>query len=221
MWDEEPTASEISEIYFEVWYKEKEPDEEENPLYNTTSTGRYTALLRAGTAKTAIAASRADQSKTLFKAPDVNNKSPTTYDTEDLGLTKLGTVTMSRVGSEWKIVKSNTTALTVSDGKIVGLSKENVYYIIEQTGTSNKTLTKGGKETAFYPYKYENNGEGFVEDADELTITAKNAKSEEEAVELPESGGSGTHTYYTVGGILLLLSAAGYVTAKRRRRSDG
>ena len=53
-------------------------------------------------------------------------------------------------------------------------------------------------------------------------ITIKNTPTESpSSTTLPTSGGSGTRIYTTIGGILLLLSAAGYVTAKRRRRSDG
>ena len=52
------------------------------------------------------------------------------------------------------------------------------------------------------------------------TVTITNTKVSE-SVELPTSGGTGTRIYYTVGGLLLLLSAAGYITMKRRRWSDG
>ena len=52
-------------------------------------------------------------------------------------------------------------------------------------------------------------------------ITIKNTPTESPSVELPTTGSTGTRIYYTIGGILLLLSAAGYVTAKRRRWSDG
>lgn len=50
-------------------------------------------------------------------------------------------------------------------------------------------------------------------------ITIKNTPTESpSSVELPESGSTGTKIYYLTGGILLLLSAAGYITYTKRRR---
>ncbi len=52
----------------------------------------------------------------------------------------------------------------------------------------------------------------------DATIRIKNTLNQiPSSTTLPESGGSGTCIYYTIGGLLLLLSAAGYTTFKRRR----
>lgn len=48
-------------------------------------------------------------------------------------------------------------------------------------------------------------------------VTIRNTPKESPTVELPESGGTGTRPAYEIGGILLLVSAIGYLTYKRRR----
>ena len=119
--------------------------------------------------------------------------------------------------------------ISASDNWQISLSDLPMYYI-----------NNGSVETYYYWAEEIEGNSGYITsysftDADENTDYSINAfKSGEaairitntlnqipESVELPESGSTGTRIYYTIGGILLLLSAAGYVTAKRRRWSDG
>ena len=98
-----------------------------------------------------------------------------------------------------------------------------LYYISEVTGNNGYVQGKTSSDN-YYPCQYDGNTGVNLSDDSDHTIVVHNKKTDEEipdSVTLPESGGRGTRIYYTVGGILLLLSAAGYVTMKRRRWSDG
>ena len=83
-------------------------------------------------------------------------------------------------------------------------------YFIKETATD-----------AFIPVAYSTSAQG-AELSDVLTqLELTNASQQNDTpVELPESGSTGTKVYYTVGGVLLLLSAAGYTMIKRRRWYD-
>ena len=88
------------------------------------------------------------------------------------------------------------------------------YYIVEdETGLNG-----------YIPWDYSGNNGSTLRANGKATYTVYNGRNDEEtppeSVELPESGGSGTTLYYTISGILLMLSAVGYVTIKRRRWSD-
>ena len=73
---------------------------------------------------------------------------------------------------------------------------------------------------AFIPVAYSTSGQG-AELSDTLTqLSLTNASQQSESTTLPESGSTGTRIYYEIGALLLLLSAAGYITIKRRRWYD-
>ena len=48
-------------------------------------------------------------------------------------------------------------------------------------------------------------------------ITVMNTKNESDSVTLPETGSTGTKAWYIAGGVMLLVSAAGYLLYRRRR----
>jgi len=88
------------------------------------------------------------------------------------------------------------------------------YYWVEEINSPNYkasySFTDGDSETD-YSINAANPGANPL-------ITIKNTPTESPSVELPESGSTGTKIYYLTGGILLLLSAAGYITYTKRRR---
>lgn len=67
-----------------------------------------------------------------------------------------------------------------------------------------------------YIASYKNNGINAVSAAGTQTITITNTKDTSPPT-LPEAGSTGTKFYTAIGGIMLILSAAGYTTIKRRR----
>jgi LPXTG-motif cell wall-anchored protein len=67
-----------------------------------------------------------------------------------------------------------------------------------------------------YIASYDNNGINAVSAAGTQTITITNTRDTSPPT-LPEAGSTGTKFYTAIGGIMLILSAAGYTTIKRRR----
>ena len=67
-----------------------------------------------------------------------------------------------------------------------------------------------------YIASYENNRINAVSAAGTQTITITNTRDTSPHT-LPEAGSTGTKFYTAIGGIMLILSAAGYTTIKRRR----
>ena len=110
------------------------------------------------------------------------------------------------------ITKDNGWKSYVIDGLPLNDGNGHNYrYFIKETSTGS-----------YIPIAYTSNGlELSRYSTTRLALTNVVEETGPDSVELPESGSTGTRIYYTVGGILLLLSAAGYVTAKRRRWSDG
>ena len=116
---------------------------------------------------------------------------------------KLPDITITK-DNDWK--SDVIDELPLNDG-----NGHNYRYFIKETSTGS-----------YIPIAYTSNGlELSRYSTTRLALTNAVEETEPDSVELPESGSTGTRIYYTVGGILLLLSAAGYVTAKRRRWSDG
>lgn len=77
-------------------------------------------------------------------------------------------------------------------------------------------------DTANYiPISYAENDKQLVKDS--VTVLALENYTEEtesSSTTLPETGGRGTAIYYTIGGLLLMLGAVGYVTIRRRKWSN-
>ncbi len=109
------------------------------------------------------------------------------------------------VSNGWEYSLSNLP-ITSEDG-----AEQYYYWAIEEDVSGYKASYKfddGGGETV-YAINASKLGNG--------EITIRNTKIESVSVILPETGGRGTRIYYTAGGLLLMLSAVGYVTFKRRK----
>ena len=80
-----------------------------------------------------------------------------------------------------------------------------------------KEVTTSVTSEKYIPISYDVNGLVLDSSQDtELRLTNK-SKSQPDSSTLPETGGRGTKIYYTIGGLLLMLGAVGYVTIRRRR----
>ena len=110
-------------------------------------------------------------------------------------------------GIEWLEIAKNLPVYGYENGQW----KTYFYWAEEVTTgsfTASYTFDDNASETK-YSIK--------ASDAGDALITIKNTVSETGSMELPESGGPGTKLYCWAGGLLLLLSAAGYLTIKHRR----
>lgn len=106
--------------------------------------------------------------------------------------------------NEWKAALDN---LPLTDGQ--GHTYQ--YYVEEMVGD----------QAVYYPIFYSESGGFTLEDQKTKVVTIENkTEQREEPVELPESGSSGTKNFFVTGGVMLLLTAAGYTMYKRRRWSD-
>ena len=112
------------------------------------------------------------------------------------------------------------------------------YYYIQETGyktSSSSQSYRPLKETghfintsksSFMPYIYYNNGIRPIEQSENGTATPTLANTatvgnkfvSEIQGTLPSTGGSGVTTYYYLGGVIMLLSIAGFTGLKRRER---
>ncbi|MBP3760201.1 MAG: Cna B-type domain-containing protein [Ruminococcus sp.] len=113
----------------------------------------------------------------------------------------------------WQIAVSELPQYYIkSDGTVA-----NYYYWAEEIsgadGYKASYSFKDNDDETDYSINASQSGDALIKIKNTLNQTP-------ESVELPESGGSGTTLYYTISGILLMLSAVGYVTIKRRRWSD-
>ncbi len=96
------------------------------------------------------------------------------------------------------------------------------YYTVEELLIGDKSPSNLGYTTA---YKFLD-GDGTTwnsinaTNAGASSVLIRNSKSTDTSIELPETGGHGTKIYYTIGGMLLMLGAVGYVTIRRRRWSN-
>ena len=113
----------------------------------------------------------------------------------------------------WQIAVSELPQYYIkSDGTVA-----NYYYWAEEMsgadGYKASYSFKDNDDETDYSINASQSGDALIKIKNTLNQT-------HESVELPESGGSGTTLYYTISGILLMLSAVGYVTIKRRRWSD-
>lgn len=70
---------------------------------------------------------------------------------------------------------------------------------------------------AFIPVAYSTSSEGAALQETPITLDLTNSATQSTSTTLPEAGSTGTKFYTAIGGIMLILSAAGYTTIKRRR----
>ena len=92
------------------------------------------------------------------------------------------------------------------------------YYYIEEVTTNDVINGNGGK---YMPIKYEgNNGvtlnNEVGSEVPEISVT--NRLTQTIQGQLPSTGGSGVTTYYYLGGVIMLLSIAGFTGLKRREK---
>ena len=103
------------------------------------------------------------------------------------------------------------------------------YYYFEEVAyklseNDYKPLTTAGGylinsgNTIYMPYVYYNNGIKPIKEGDPATATVGNKFVSEIQGTLPSTGGSGVTTYYYLGGVIMLLSIAGFTGLKRRER---
>ncbi|MDY2629457.1 MAG: SpaA isopeptide-forming pilin-related protein [Lachnospiraceae bacterium] len=108
------------------------------------------------------------------------------------------TVTFSK-DNDWTYTFTNLPLTgTGDDGSTV-----NYYYYVQEVSVPN--FTTG----------YDNNN-GIQSG----TITVTNKATENPEYELPETGGPGTHTAYTLGSILMLLASAAFLYIKKRKDGE-
>ncbi len=105
------------------------------------------------------------------------------------------------------------------------------YYYIQEAGYvksqgGTKQLLNDDKghfiyssNAIFMPDSYFNNGMAPVENGSPSTLKVGNKFSQNYQGQLPSTGGSGVKTYYIFGGMIMLLSAAGFIGLKRRERT--
>ncbi len=139
-----------------------------------------------------------------------------------------------------EIKNPNTTAnewsKELSDLPMYDSKGNPYYYYIEEisyslNGTEYKPLTTAGGylinsgNTIYMPYVYYNNGIRPIELPENVTATplantatVGNKFVSEIQGQLPSTGGSGVTTYYYLGGVIMLLSIAGFTGLKRRER---
>ena len=94
--------------------------------------------------------------------------------------------------------------LPIDDG-----NGHNYRYFIRETSTGS-----------YIPVAYTSNGLELDRYSTAHLALANAVEETSSPVTLPESGSTGTKLYYVFGGILLMLTAAGYTYTKRRRWSD-
>jgi len=156
----------------------------------------YTSLPLAAPQSTS---NTTDQRITLAAAPE---------SAEQLVFTNNGTIDIV-ISGNWQKTISGLPKYTYENGVAIPY-----YYWVEEINSPNYkasySFTDGDSETD-YSINAANPGANPL-------ITIKNTPTESPSVELPESGSTGTKIYYLTGGILLLLSAAGYITYTKRRR---
>lgn len=70
---------------------------------------------------------------------------------------------------------------------------------------------------SYMPVSYNENGNSLIEDKTS-SFTVGNKATEKPQGQLPSTGGSGVTTYYYLGGVIMLLSIAGFTSLKRRER---
>ena len=105
--------------------------------------------------------------------------------------------------------------------KIVNLPIEDgngqkYYYYIEEVTVNDVVNGNGGK---YMPIKYEGQGVTLNEVGSETPeISVTNRLTQTIQGQLPSTGGSGVTTYYYLGGVIMLLSIAGFTGLKRREK---
>ena len=98
-----------------------------------------------------------------------------------------------------------------------------MYYIVECDANGNIIGDSAvndiqGAGTTFVPTEYQN-GTILVSDLlDPVKVSVSNSLSGRVQGQLPSTGGSGVTTYYYLGGVIMLLSIAGFTSLKRRER---
>ena len=94
---------------------------------------------------------------------------------------------------------------------------EYYYYIVETDANGNPVTAVTGNGVSYIPIYYTNNGL-TLNDVNEKALSVGNAATEKPQGTLPSTGGSGVTTYYYLGGVIMLLSIAGFTSLKRRER---
>ena len=94
---------------------------------------------------------------------------------------------------------------------------EYYYYIVETDENWNPVTSVQGSGVSYIPISYTNNGL-TLNDVNDKTLSVRNAATEKPQGQLPSTGGSGVTTYYYLGGVIMLLSIAGFTSLKRRER---
>ena len=112
-------------------------------------------------------------------------------------------------------------------------SKGNLYYYyVEEYAYKKSVSDKDWKEIyndvsmgfihangSYIPVSYTGNGNSLTnEQGKSNLITVGNKATEKPQGQLPSTGGSGVTTYYYLGGVIMLLSIAGFTGLKRRER---
>ncbi len=103
------------------------------------------------------------------------------------------------------------------------------YYYFEEYAYTNSTADEGWTliyspqnlgyihaNGSYIPVDYVGNGSSLS--SDKTSFTIENKQTEKPQGTLPSTGGSGVTTYYYLGGVIMLLSIAGFTGLKRRER---
>ena len=122
----------------------------------------------------------------------------------------------------WKV---DISGLAMTDAK-----GNPYYYYIKESGykqTANspeKPLTDSvghyihSSNAVYMPVSYYNNGILPVENGEKAVAKVGNKLTKTIQGQLPSTGGSGVTTYYYLGGVIMLLSIAGFTGLKRREK---
>ena len=84
---------------------------------------------------------------------------------------------------------------------------DNPYYRIVESSVS----AAGDEKTEFDDTAID------AENAGDATVVVTNTKTESSTTTMPSTGGNGAEKCYTVGGMLLMLSACGWAMRRRKR----
>ncbi|MCR5111521.1 MAG: Cna B-type domain-containing protein [Ruminococcus sp.] len=155
-----------------------------------------TNTIRTGekTGEAEISVSDAGQTLTFRLKVEVTQAEPNIPSTA----TKVQDITISTTNN-W--ISSVVSGLPKTDGQ-----GHTYRYFIKEEATG-----------AFIPVAYSTSSEGAALQETPITLDLTNSATQSTSTTLPEAGSTGTKFYTAIGGIMLILSAAGYTTIKRRR----
>lgn len=142
------------------------------------------------------------------------------------------TVEMKKADPEQPTTATKLTGLTGMDGngyitisESDGWISETITGLPKTDGKGNvykyyiREVTSDATELLYIPISYNVNGKALENDAT-LTLKLTNAVREQEPVELPETGGTGTKPYTAAGIAIMLLSGTTTLYFKRRSRRE-